>query len=52
MKMCSRSFFKSRYPTDESAFLFSGLPGHFDAAMAGKRMKLKTPETWETQVAK
>ena len=41
-----------RYPADESSFAFSGLPGHFESSMAGKRMKLKTPETWETQIAK
>ena len=50
--MGSISLLLYRYPTDESAFLFSGLPGHFDPSIGGKRMKLKTPETWETMVAK
>jgi telomerase protein component 1 len=40
-----------RYPVDEAAFAKSGLPGVFNPARAGKRIKLPTPETWETQVS-
>ncbi len=41
-----------RYPDNEVAFLNAGLHGCFEAERAGKRMKLKTPETWETEIAK
>ena len=40
-----------RYPEDPEAFRRSGLPGIWDQDKAGKRMKLPTPETWETQVS-
>ena len=40
-----------RYRTSPVAFQRSGLLGVWDGARAGKRMKLITPETWETQVA-
>ena len=40
-----------RYPEDPEEFRRSGLPGTWDQDRAGKRMKLPTPETWETQVS-
>jgi telomerase protein component 1 len=41
----------SRYPSDAIKFSRSGLLGVWDESRAGKRMKLKIPETWETQVS-
>ena len=41
-----------RYPEDLESFYQTRLPGTWDAERAGKRMKLPTPETWETQVNK
>ena len=40
-----------RYPEDLESFYQTRLPGTWDAERAGKRMKLPTPETWETQVS-
>ena len=40
-----------RYPEDPESFRLSRLPGMWDQDRAGKRMKLATPETWETQVS-
>ena len=40
-----------RYPEDPETFRRSRLPGMWDQDRAGKRMKLATPETWETQVS-
>ena len=40
-----------KYPEDPEAFRRSGLPGMWDQDRAGKRMKLPTPEMWETQVS-
>lgn len=40
-----------KYPEDPEAFRRTGLPGIWNQDMAGKRMKLPTPETWETQVS-
>ncbi len=40
-----------RYPEEPEAFRRSKLPGMWDQDRAGKRMKLATPETWETQVS-
>ena len=40
-----------KYPEDTEAFRRSRLPGTWDQDRAGKRMKLPTPETWETQVS-
>lgn len=40
-----------KYPEDPEAFRRSRLPGTWDQDRAGKRMKLPTPETWETQVS-
>jgi len=37
-----------KYPSNEADFRVSGLFGNFDLDKAGKRMKLPTPETWET----
>ncbi len=37
-----------KYPERESEFVTMGLPGKFEPEKAGKRMKLPTPETWET----
>ncbi|XP_070701511.1 telomerase protein component 1 [Pempheris klunzingeri] len=36
-----------KYPADLKAFTHSGLKGVWDRERAGKRMKLKEPETWE-----
>ncbi|XP_076004494.1 telomerase protein component 1 isoform X2 [Genypterus blacodes] len=36
-----------KYPADMKAFIHSGLSGIWDREKAGKRMKLKEPETWE-----
>ncbi|XP_013407026.1 telomerase protein component 1 isoform X1 [Lingula anatina] len=40
-----------RYPETLEEFYKSRLPGTWDEERAGKRMKLPTPETWETQVS-
>ena len=40
-----------KYPEDRDAFRRSKLQGVWDQDRAGKRMKLPTPETWETQVS-
>ena len=40
-----------RYPATLEEFYASRLPGTWDQDRAGKRMKLQTPETWETQVS-
>eukprot|EP00736_Rhodelphis_marinus_P012724 Rmarinus@m.8896 len=40
-----------KYPETKEDFEKAGLSGRFDARMAGKRMKLATPVTWETQVS-
>ncbi|CAG0884774.1 unnamed protein product [Darwinula stevensoni] len=45
------SLLGKRYPESVKRFMQSGLPGHFDEQMSGKRMKLSVPETWETQVS-
>ena len=40
-----------RYPGSFAEFSKSRLPGVYNEELAGKRMKLPTPETWETQVS-
>eukprot|EP00039_Didymoeca_costata_P011565 m.163197 g.163197 ORF g.163197 m.163197 type:complete len:2596 (-) comp15214_c0_seq1:1529-9316(-) len=40
-----------KYPDDPASFAKSRLPGVFNRDLAGKRMKLKVPITWETQVS-
>ena len=40
-----------KYPEDREAFRRSRLPGTWEEGRAGKRMKLATPETWETTVS-
>lgn len=40
-----------RYPATEEDFKRTGLHGAFDPKRAGLRMKLPTPETWETAVS-
>jgi hypothetical protein len=40
-----------RYPATSDEFYVSRLPGTFNPELAGKRMRLPTPETWETQVS-
>jgi telomerase protein component 1 len=40
-----------KYPQTLDEFYQAHLPGTFDPEMAGKRMKLPVPETWETQVS-
>jgi telomerase protein component 1 len=37
-----------KYPSSAEDFKKTGLSGEWDAQRAGKRMKLPTPETWET----
>jgi len=37
-----------KYPTSESEFREMNLSGKFEEEKAGRRMKLPTPETWET----
>ncbi|CAF0783335.1 unnamed protein product, partial [Didymodactylos carnosus] len=45
------SLLGKRYPETSEKFYLSRLPGVFDGERAGKRMKLPTPETWETQIS-
>ncbi|XP_023330833.1 telomerase protein component 1 [Eurytemora carolleeae] len=40
-----------RYPEDRERFRECRLPGQFKPQLAGKRMKLETPETWETMIS-
>lgn len=40
-----------KYPENREEFRRSKLQGVWDEERAGKRMKLPTPETWETQVS-
>jgi len=40
-----------RYPSNQNDFYASRLPGTFEENMAGNRLKLATPMTWETQIA-
>jgi telomerase protein component 1 len=40
-----------KYPEDPETFRRSRLPGTWEEERAGKRMKLATPETWETTVS-
>lgn len=40
-----------KYPTTQEEFSKLKLLGVFDESLAGKRMKLPTPITWETQLA-
>jgi telomerase protein component 1 len=40
-----------KYPETPEDFRRSGLPGIWDQDRANKRMKLATPETWETQIS-
>ena len=40
-----------KYPASILEFASSGLPGSYEPDMAGKRMKLATAITWETQVS-
>jgi telomerase protein component 1 len=40
-----------KYPSTIDEFRTSHLPGPFDPELAGKRMRLPVPETWETQVS-
>jgi len=42
------SILGKRYPSDETQFQKTGLPGVFNPLRSGKRMKLPTPETWES----
>eukprot|EP01130_Rhizamoeba_saxonica_P017056 TRINITY_DN8098_c0_g1_i1.p1 TRINITY_DN8098_c0_g1~~TRINITY_DN8098_c0_g1_i1.p1 ORF type:complete len:2262 (-),score=513.74 TRINITY_DN8098_c0_g1_i1:41-6826(-) len=37
-----------KYPANKRQFIGAGLDGEFEPERAGKRMKLPTPETWET----
>eukprot|EP01130_Rhizamoeba_saxonica_P006688 TRINITY_DN2669_c0_g1_i1.p1 TRINITY_DN2669_c0_g1~~TRINITY_DN2669_c0_g1_i1.p1 ORF type:complete len:2177 (+),score=451.33 TRINITY_DN2669_c0_g1_i1:90-6620(+) len=41
-----------KYPLNEKEFRESGIEGTFEESKAGTRMKLKIPETWETQLSK
>ena len=40
-----------KYPETQQSFFRSRLPGNWDETLAGKRMKIPTPYTWETQLA-
>ncbi|XP_074974999.1 telomerase protein component 1 isoform X6 [Caretta caretta] len=40
-----------RYPSDLSSFSRSHLPGPWDPARAGTRMKLPQPQTWDRQLS-
>ena len=40
-----------KYPENKEKFRQSRLDGVYDPLLAGKRMKLKTPITWETQIS-
>ena len=40
-----------KYPATLEEFYAARLSGVFNPDLAGKRMKLQTPETWETQVS-
>jgi telomerase protein component 1 len=40
-----------RYPLTLEAFRAAGLPGNFNPALAGTRLKLPVPETWETMLS-
>ncbi|KAF6778821.1 hypothetical protein AHF37_01243 [Paragonimus kellicotti] len=40
------------YPSDAFEFVKAGLDGDWDPKMAGQRMKLPTPLTWETELSK
>lgn len=40
-----------KYPESAEAFAKMGLRGEFDPELAGKRMKLPVPITWETQLS-
>ena len=40
-----------RYPASQEVFRQSRLDGVFDPLLAGRRMKLVTPVTWETQIS-
>ncbi len=45
------SVFVCRYPSDLKAFSRSGLSGVWERERAGKRMKLKQPDTWECKLS-
>lgn len=45
------SLYFIRYPETAEVFKSSGLSGIWDPQQAGKRMKLPTPKTWETQIS-
>ena len=45
------SEYSHRYPSTLDEFYKARLPGMFEEERADKRMKLPTPETWETQVS-
>ena len=40
-----------KYPDTFEEFMKTKLPGEFDSTKSGQRMKLPTPETWETQIS-
>lgn len=40
-----------KYPASVEDFKRAGLSGAFDASRSGKRMKLPTPDTWETALS-
>ena len=40
-----------KYPANYTEFIHSGLPGSWDPDMAGVRMRLPIPVTWETQLS-
>lgn len=49
-KLAVMQILGKRYPATASEFATMGIPGEFNEELAGKRMRLPIPETWETQV--
>ena len=45
------SLLGKEYPTNSSDFIASGLPGEWDPSLAGTRMRLPVPYTWETELS-
>ncbi|XP_066536272.1 uncharacterized protein tep1 isoform X2 [Hoplias malabaricus] len=46
------SLLGKKYPADVQAFESSGLPGVWQSERAGRRMKLKKPETWRSSLSR
>ena len=50
-KSAVMSILGKKYPRTAEEFEKSGLAGRFEARMAGKRMRLPIPKTWETELS-